>query len=125
MRGYDLFSNIIIAEWKRFRKGQYGLWYDAGLNTLIVGFIDENHSLKGRVLHNGVTQKDIDEGRYFAAWSTGYTYDNWDIHVMVYVGRYRNYSGLYGYLEFLEDATYEQIKAYFKVQELLKDINKI
>lgn len=125
MHGLDIFSNVIISEWNGFKEGQYGLWYDTSLNTLIVGFIDENHSLKGRVLHNGRTQKDIDEGRYFAAWSTGYTYDNWDMHDMEYVGRYRNYSNIYGYLEFLENASYSQIKAYLKVQELLKDINKI
>lgn len=125
MRGFDIFSNIIIAEWNGFKPGQYGLWYDASLNTLIVGFLDEDCCLRGRVIHNGPTQKDIDEGRYFAAWSIGYTYNNWDLHEMEYVGRYRNYSGLYGYLEFIEGATYEQIKAYFKVKELLKDINKI
>jgi len=125
MKGFDLFSNIIVAEWNGFKKGQYGLWYDESLNTLIVGFIDEDYCLRGRVLHNGRTQKACDEGRYFAAWSIGYTYNNWDMHDMTYVGRYRNYSGLYGYLEFLEPATLEQIKAYFKVKELLKDINKI
>lgn len=117
---FDLFPVSYQARHNGFHIGQRGLFYDASLNTLIIGAVTES-GLKGRVIHNGRTQKDYDEGRYFAAWSVGYSYDRWDMHSMEYVGTYRNYTSLSGYLEFLEPASYAQIKAYFKTKELLKD----
>jgi len=116
----ELFPQSYALRANSFKLKQFGLWYDRSV-TLLVGFIDDNGFLKGRVKHNGTTQKDCDEGRYFSAWNTGYTYDRWDLHDVEYVGTLRNYTSLAGYLEFLETATYDQMKAYFKTKELLID----
>ena len=123
MAGYDLFPDEFVARYNGFIEGQSGFFYDPYLKTLIIGKI-YNHKLKGRVIHNGVTQKSIDEGRYFSAWSNGYTYGDWDKHDMFYAGRLRNYTSLSGYMEILETFDLESAKIYFKVKELLID-NKL
>ena len=123
MAGYDLFPDEFVVRCNGFREGQSGFFYDPYLKTLIIGKI-YNHKLKGRVIHNGVTQKSIDEGRYFSAWSNGYTYGDWDKHDMFYAGRLRNYTSLSGYMEILEKFDLESAKIYFKVKELLID-NKL
>ena len=123
MAGYDLFPDEFVARYNGFGEGQSGFFYDPYLKTLIIGKI-YNHKLKGRVIHNGVTQKSIDEGRYFSAWSNGYTYGDWDKHDMFYAGRLRNYTSLSGYMEILETFVLESAKIYFKVKELLID-NKL
>ena len=123
MAGYDLFPDEFVARYNGFGEGQSGFFYDPYLKTLIIGKI-YNHKLKGRVIHNGVTQKSIDEGRYFSAWSNGYTYGDWDKHDMFYAGRLRNYTSLSGYMEILEKFDLESAKIYFKVKELLID-NKL
>ncbi len=123
MAGYDLFPDEFVARYNGFKEGQSGFFYDPYLKSLIVGKI-VNHKLKGRVIHNGVTQKDIDQGRYLAAWRNGYTYGDWDKHGMFYVGRLRNYTSLSGYMEILETFDVESATNYFKVKELLLD-NKL
>ena len=121
---FELFPVSYRVRANSMHIGQRGLFLNQSLNSLIVGIITEN-GLKGRVIHNGVTQKDYDGGQYdLSTFMTGYTYDKWNISDMEYVGNYRTYTSIDGYLEFLNFASYEQIKAYFKTKELLKN-NKI
>ena len=121
---FDLYPISVQVQANNMFVGQRGLFYDRSLKTLIVGVIKET-GLRGRVIHNGMTQKDCDEGRYFSAWNIGYTYDRWCIHDLEYVGTYRTYTSLSGYLEFIETASYDQLKDYFSAKELLKDIKRI
>jgi hypothetical protein len=124
MAGYDLFPDDFVAKYNGFKEGQSGLFYDPSLKCLIVGKISD-YKLKGRVVHNGLTQKDIDDGRYFYAFSTGYSYGDWCKHDMFYAGKLRNYTSLAGYLEYIEKADLEAIKIYFKVKDLLLDNKSI
>lgn len=121
---FDFYPVSVQVQINNMSIGQRGLFYDRGLKTLIIGVIKET-GLRGRVIHNGLTQKDYNEGRYFSAWNIGYTYDKWCIHDLEYVGTYRAYTSLSGYLEFIETASYDQLKDYFSAKELLKDIKKI
>lgn len=120
----DLYPVTHQAMVNDMKIGQRGLFL-TDLNTLFVGVIKEN-GLKGRVIHSGLTQKMCDEGRYFSGgpFNEGYTYDRWSMHECEYVGNYRTYESLAGYLEFLETADIDQIKAYFKTKELLNDIKQ-
>ena len=119
----DLYPVTHQARVNDMKIGQRGLFL-TDLGTLFVGIITES-GLKGRVIHSGLTQKMYDEGRYHSGgpYSEGYTYHQWSMHDCEYVGNYRTYNSLTGYLEFLESASYDQIKAYFKTKELFEDIN--
>lgn len=108
-----------------FEIGNYGYFYDSNFETLLIGYIDKSGSLVGRVVHNGLTQKKIYEGRYFAAWNNGYSYTNWDKSEFEYVGKLNAYIDTYAYLDFIETASYDQIRAYFEAKELLIDNKKI
>ena len=121
---FDFYPPEVVCRFLGMRESQIGYFYDDKLKTLIVGRIKDG-KLKGRVIHNGRTQKDFDEGRYFSAWSMGYSYSDWDKHDFIYVGKKINYTSLKGYFKFIDQANLESIKAYFKAKELLKDINQI
>lgn len=88
-----------------------------------MGHITET-GLSGRVIHTGIIQKDIDKGySSMVAFGYGYTYDMWCMHDVEVVGKLINYTSVYEYINFLNTATNEQIKMYFKAERLLKDTN--
>ena len=120
----DLYPVTHQAMVNNMHIGQRGLFL-TDLGTLLIGIITES-GLKGKVIHSGLTQKMCDEGRYHAGgpYSEGYTYNKWCMHEAEYVGNYRTYESLAGYLEFLETASEDQIKAYFKTKELFADIKE-
>ena len=95
-----------------------GLYYSTRLNILMVGrFID--WGLRGRVISNSIDD-------YFStSFMVGYSYDCWDRSEFTYLGTYRTFTTLNGYLAFLDRASYEDIKAYFKLYKyIIKRINK-
>jgi hypothetical protein len=120
----DIYPVTHQAQVNQMKIGQFGLFL-TDLGTLFVGVITES-GLKGRVIHSGLTQAMCDDGLYHSGgpFREGYTYDRWSMHECEYVGRLRTYESFDGYMEFLDAATYDQIKAYFKTKELLND-NKL
>lgn len=120
----DLYPVTHQARVNEMKIGQRGLFL-TDLGTLFVGIITES-GLKGRVIHSGLTQKMCDEGRYHSGgpFRKGYTYDRWSMHECEYVGTYRTYESLSGFLEFIDTASNDQIQAYFKTKELFKDIKQ-
>lgn len=124
MGSWDFYPSDVVCRFLGFRESQFGYFYDSKLRTLIIGRIKDG-CLKGRVIHNGRTQKDVDEGRYFSTWSNGYAYSDWEKHDFVYAGKKIAYTTLSGYLDFIHSADLESIKGYFKTKELLKDIKEI
>jgi hypothetical protein len=121
---YDLFPDDYVCRFRGFTENQRGFFLSKSLNTLIVGKIKQ-HRLVGRVFHSGLTQKDIDKGRYFAAFNEGYSYGNWDKHDFVYVGKIRDFVTLDGFLSFIQKADFEAFQMYYKTKELLQDKNSI
>jgi len=98
-----------------FEDGQSGLFYDSSTNILVRGKITD-FMLDATVIHDG---SDYDKGRYFAAFSHGYRYKDWDLYQMTYFPE--NILTLEGYLKFINNPrnTYKQINAYFKAKRLL------
>ena len=94
-----------------------GYFFDG--HTILIGYIGGGESpyckfLSGRVLYSAPFC-----GSYMRAWSTGYSYDNWDWRDFDFIP-HTAFSGLAGYLDFIETATMEQLKAYFKIKDLMK-----
>lgn len=94
-----------------------GYFFDG--TTLLIGFIGGGESvyckhLSGRVIYS----EPFFSG--FRPWNIGYTYDNWDWSQFEHIPSYA-FRGLEGYLKFIQTATYEEIKAYFKLKDLIKD----
>ena len=93
-----------------------GYFFDG--TTLLVGYIGGNDSvyckfLSGRVIYS----KPLYCG--FRAWNIGYSYSNWDWSDFEFLPAHA-FHGLYGYLKFLDEANYEEIKAFFKLQKLME-----
>lgn len=99
----DLFPVSVQARVNSMQIGQRGLFYDYRLNLLILGHITET-GLSGRVIHTGITQKDIDKG-YYSMVAFGYTYDMWCMHDIEFVGKLINYTSVCEYINFLNTAT--------------------
>lgn len=58
---------------------------------------------------------------YFTrSWNHGYYYSNWDWNEYEYIPTSALIGGLQGYLDFIQSATYEQLKAYFKLKDLMQ-----
>lgn len=110
---YNPLFNLFEVEIKDLRIGQFGLWYDNYFDMILIGYLDKNYLLNAKVLYSNN-----------CAWNVGYSYDRWDMSSIEYVGRYINYTSLYGYLEFINNASYNQIISYFKSKEILKKLNK-
>lgn len=89
-----------------------GYYYSASIKTLIMGFEDKRGRLHGKVI--GDTFQDP----MFVPFRYGYRYNNW-YEGFVYVGKLTAYTTLDGYLNFLDESNYEQIKAYFLVKPIV------
>lgn len=98
-----------------FEDGQSGLFYDTSLNILLRGRIIE-FMLNATVVHDG---SDYDKGRYFAAFSLGYKYDDWDLSQIIHFPE--DILTMEGYLRFINNpnVTYKHMDAYFKAKRLL------
>ena len=98
-----------------FVDGQEGLFYDPNLNILLKGKITD-YMLDARVEHDGT---DYENGCYFAGFTAGYRYKDWDLHSLVHFPN--DILTLDGYLKWLNNPKiqFEQIKAYFKAKRLL------
>lgn len=123
---YSIYPNSTIIQWRGLKGNERGLWYSPGLNNLLIGKLDEDGFLVGKVIHNGLTQEMCDKGQYYlsGAFREGYTYDHWDLHEFEFLGGWDTFFTLKGYLDFLGPATYDQIKAYFKAKPLVLDIER-
>ncbi len=121
---YDLYPDYIVCDFKGFKEGDLGLYYNKHLKLLLAGRI-LNHKLIGRVIHDGLTKKDIDEGRYFRAFRIGYTYGDWDKYDFIYLGHVTNYTTLTGYLNFINTRSNKEIEAYFKAKPLVNEVYKL
>lgn len=89
-----------------------GYYYSESIKTLIMGFEDKKGRLHGKVIG------DTFENPYFRPFNYGYSYTSWH-EGFIYVGKLTAYTTLNGYLNFLDESNYEQIKAYFLVKPLV------
>lgn len=88
---------------------EIGLYYIPENDLVIIGFKNLNsHTITGRVICN------LKENYLYHTFSVGYKYNNW---TGTYIGRLAAYSTLKGYLDFINLASYNQIKMYFKVKK--------
>lgn len=104
--------------------GDIGLYYSPILELLMIGRISD-YRLIGRVISNSNCLEDC---YMMSSFMVGYSYKSWDKSDFYYMGTYRTFTTLEGYLNFLNDADYDSIKAYFKakphVQNLLSRSNR-
>lgn len=89
-----------------------GYYYSKNIKTLIIGFKDEKGRLNGRVIG------DTFENSFHRPFNYGYSYNSW-YEGFIYVGRLTSYATLNGYLSFLDESDYEQIKSYFLVKDII------
>lgn len=89
-----------------------GYYYSESIKTLIMGFEDKKGRLHGKVIG------DTFQNPMFVPFSYGYSYNSWH-EGFIYVGKLTAYTTLNGYLNFLDESNYEQIKAYFLVKPLV------
>ena len=96
-------------------QNKHGYFFD-GYN-LLIGAIRGDGSiyckhLLGRVIYS--------KPLYFTrSWNHGYSYDNWNWYDFEFIPT-NAFNGLDGYLAFIENANYEEIKAYFKLKDLME-----
>lgn len=122
MSNYDFYPVKTQATFNNMYIGQRGLFFNRSTKLLLVGIITKT-GLRGRVIHTGVTQDEIDKGyRPVISFGWGYTYDMWDMHEFKYIGRLRNYTSINGYLEYIKNANYNQLKDYFEAERLIKEL---
>jgi hypothetical protein len=121
---FELFPQTYVHRSRRLTGKERGLWYSKSLNILLLGYIDRDGCLSAKVISNGRTQEDYDNGMYFSSFNTGYRYNNWDLHEVEFLGGWNTFFTLKGYLDFLIPASYEQIKAYFLAKRLVLDIEQ-
>ncbi len=94
---------------------KHGYFFDG--YTLLIGFIRGEGSvyfkyLSGRVIYS--------KPLYFTrSWNHGYAYDNWNWNDFEFIPT-NAFNGLDGYLSFLDGANIDEIKAYFKLKEIMK-----
>lgn len=98
-------------------KNKRGYFFDG--TTLLIGYIGGGDSvycksLSGRVVYSKIFMSE------FRLWRIGYSYDNWDWVDFEYIPSCA-FRGLEGYLKFIKEATYDEIKSYFRLKELLID----
>lgn len=103
------------------KNGNIGLYYSPSLDLLIVG-IRIDYRLKGRVISNNSC---LDGGSWLmSSFMVGYTYRDWRGDGFSYLGTYRTFTTLDGYLDFINRADYDDLKAYFKskphIEKLLR-----
>ena len=101
---------------------QPGIYYNPELETIIIGYLKPakyRDQLNGRVIgHTGRSAEDY----FFRAYNTGYEYNDWT--GFIYIGRYTTFTTLNGYLNFLNQATTEQIESYFKIKSVVESYMK-
>ena len=96
-------------------QNKHGYFFD-GFN-LLIGAIRGDGSiyckhLSGRVIYS--------KPLYFTrSWNHGYSYDNWNWCDFEFIPT-NAFNGLDGYLAFIDNANYEEIKAYFKLKDLME-----
>ena len=113
----EMFPQSYVARFRGNKPGDYGLYYSKDLNMVIVGRITEDCCLSGKVIAHGFHNM-------FNAFNVGYRYGNWDQHDFEYLGHTATFGNLAGYMKFIKDATYEQLKAYFKAKPLVMEYFK-
>jgi len=94
-----------------------GLYYSESLDTIIIGYKKPGQyrdRLVGRVIGHTKSYEDVYYG--FHAFNYGYKYQDWT-EGFEYVGRYTTHTTLKGYLDFIKDADFDQIKAFFKCKD--------
>jgi hypothetical protein len=122
---FELFPQTYVHRSRRLSGSERGLWFSKSLNLLLLGYLDKDGYLVAKVIHDGLTQEDCDAGRYWmSSFSTGYRYNNWDLHDYEFLGGWNTFLTLKGYLDFLMPASYEQIQAYFKAKRLVLDLEQ-
>lgn len=93
-----------------------GYFYNSRLKTLIVGYIGGEGSIyckffAGKVVYS----KPFCGGS--RPWRIGYKYNNWDFSDFEYIPVYAFKKP--GFMKFLENASNDQIRAYFEVKDLI------
>ncbi len=91
-----------------------GYYYSPKIKTIIIGFIDKNNKLNGKVIGNTFLNSDC------VPFSCGYKYDRW-YEGFLYIGKLSTYTSFDGYMSFLKDASYDQIKSYFLCKSVIID----
>lgn len=98
-----------------------GIYYIKEHDTIILGFKEPGKyrdKLVGRVIGHTIDREYFG----FHAYNVGYEYHDWQDGY--YLGRYTTFSTLKGYLEFLDRADYDTIKAYFKCKKQVEEYMK-
>jgi hypothetical protein len=96
-------------------KNKKGYFFDGF--TLLSGYIGGGESVYSRYLSGKVI---YDKPVWFSrTWRHGYKYDNWDFSNFEFIP-YDTFKNLETYLKFIEKATYNEIKMYFKLKEVMK-----
>lgn len=97
---------------------QPGIYYNSETNTIILGYLKPGKyrdRIVGRVIgHTGKAREEW----FFRAYNTGYEYNDWSA---TYIGRYTTFTTLKGYLDFLKDASTEQIEYYFACKKSIEE----
>ncbi len=92
-----------------------GYFFD-GYN-LLVGEISGEGSAYFKTLSGKVIYSKPMYG-FGRTWSTGYKYDKWEWRDFEFIP-YNIFSGLENYLSFIKDATYDELKMYFKLKDIM------
>lgn len=94
---------------------KHGYFFDG--YTLLIGAIRGNGSIYCKYLSGKVIYS---KPLYFTrSWNHGYKYDNWDWNPFEFIPT-TAFSGLKGYLDFIDGANFDEIKAYFKLKDLME-----
>lgn len=100
-----------------FTDGQEGLFYDSALNCLLRGKIVDT-LLEATVIHGG---SDYDNGRYFSAFSEGYSHFDWDLqHIIWFPENILTWAGFKEWMN-MDRVAYPELKAYTKAKRLLTE----
>lgn len=85
--------------------------------TLLKGYIGGDKSVYCKFLSGQVI---YDKPIWFSrTWRLGYKHDNWDWSEFEFIP-YDTFKNLETYLKFIEKATYDEIKMYFKLKEVMQ-----
>jgi hypothetical protein len=94
---------------------KHGYFFDGF--TLLIGYIGGEGSIYFKYLSGKVIYS---KPLYFSrSWNHGYKHDNWDWSPFEFIPT-NAFRGLDGYLSFLEGANIDEIKAYFKLKEVMQ-----
>ena len=86
--------------------------------TLLKGYISNEKSIYARGLSGKVIYS-VNMYGFGRPWNHGYKYDNWDWRNFEYIPT-KAFYGIYGLLEFYNEATTEEILMYLKLKEVMK-----